>query len=117
MKRQSMILIILMVVMAISTSLLAGEANRRDARDLSYLKANPGVTVSEQVTSGLIDRRDARDLSYLNSTGMPGVSSPDVVVQVDSNRRDARDLAYLLGNSQDIRVDEPNNTILMCCQR
>ncbi len=107
--------------MAISTSLLAGEANRRDARDLSYLNANPGVTVSTQLStqlaSGLIDRRDVRDLSYLNSTGKPGVSDMDIVVQVESNRRDARDLAHVLGNSQDIRVDEPNNTILMCCQR
>ncbi len=117
MKRHSMILIILMVMMAISTSLLAGEANRRDARDLSYLNANPGVTVSAQLASGLIDRRDARDLSYLNSAGIPGVSSLNIVVQVDNNRRDSRDLTYLLGNSKDIRVDEPNNTILMCCQR
>jgi hypothetical protein len=117
MKRHSMILVMIMVMMAITTSLLAGEGNRRDARDLSYLNASPVVTASTQLASVLNDRRDMRDLSYLNSTGIPEVSSQHIVVQGDNNRRDARDLAYLLGNSKDIRVDAPDNTILMCCQR
>jgi hypothetical protein len=117
MKKHSMTLVVFMVVMAISTSLLAGEGSRRDARDLSYLNANTGVSASTQVASVLNDRRDARDLSFLTSAGTPEVSGQNIIVQGDNDRRDARDLAYLSGNSKEASVDESNNINLMCCQR
>jgi hypothetical protein len=115
MKKHSMIVVALMVVMAISIPLLAGEGSRRDARDLGYLNANSVVTTSIQLASAMNDRRDARDLSYLNSSNISEVSSQQIAVQ--SDRRDARDLAYLFGNSKDTVVDEPNNINLICCQR
>jgi hypothetical protein len=114
MKRQSMIVVTLMVLMAITTPLLAGE---RDARDLSYLNSSPVVTAPNQVASMTNDKRDARDLSYLNSSDIYGVSSQQIAVQGDNDRRDARDLAYLFGNSKGNMMDEPNNVILQCCQR
>jgi hypothetical protein len=119
MKRYSM-LVVLMVMMAISTSLFAGEGSRRDVRDLSYLNFNPVVMSSTQLAStvnALNDRKDARDLSYLNSTGNSEVSSQEIVVQGFNDRRDARDLAYLPGNAKEAGVDQPGNINLMCCQR
>lgn len=114
MKRQSMIIVTLMVIMAISIPLLASE---KDTRDLSYLNASPVITAPTQVASMSNDRRDARDLSYLNSSDITGVSSQQIAVQGDNDRRDARDLAYLFGKTEGSMMDEQNNVILQCCQR
>ena len=112
-KKHSMILVALMVVMAISIPLIAGEGNRRDARDLSYLNADPVVTSSIQVASSSDNRRDTRDLSYLNSSGMTEVS--DQLAAVQGNRRDAKDLAHMSGPTNETIFDTGNK--ILCCQR
>jgi len=112
MKEHTMIVVALMVVMAISTTLLASS---KDVRDLSYLNASTVVTASTQLASGVNDTRDVRDLSYLNSSGISGASSQNIALQND--RRDARDLAYLFGNSKEDILEVPNNTTIICCQR
>jgi hypothetical protein len=92
MKRHSMIVVAVMVLMAIYTTLLASDGDRRDVRDLGYQNANPNITASTNPVAVSENRRDARDLNFLNSSDIRGVSSKLIVVPGD--RKDARDLAY-----------------------
>ena len=112
-KIHSMILVALMVIMAISIPLIAGEGNRRDARDLSYMNADPVVMTSSQVASSSDNRRDARDLGYLNSVDVTQVS--DQLIAVQGNRRDAKDLAHMSGPTNEAIFDMGNK--ILCCQR
>jgi hypothetical protein len=118
MKRHSLIVAVLIVIMAISTLVLAGEG-RRDSRDLGYLDQNPAVSISNHQPSQpqmINDRKDARDLSYLTSSTVSPVLSCHKIAMMN-DRRDARDLAYLFGNSETYTVCPPTNAVINCCQR
>jgi hypothetical protein len=112
MKRGSMIIALLMVVLFISTAVLASS---KDDRDLKYMKEGPVVAVSSQPVPAFSDRKDTRDLSYLKTIGSSKESGQQVALQL--GWKDTRDLGYLFENSQGALLPGSDNIILRCCQR
>jgi hypothetical protein len=109
MKRVPMILAALMVVLTISTTVLA---ESRGTSEMSIFSAGPLVASSGQLVTPQTDRRDARDASFMKSLGTFGGSGHSTVLAWD--KRDARD-NRLFENFGDKGLAGSGNSVLVCC--
>lgn len=106
MKKQFMMMIIVLVMMAISMPLLAWEYGPRDARDLKYLDNTTWVAPSNPILAEEGSPRDARDLKYLHNETWVAPSNP--LLATEGSPRDARDLKYLHTNTWNSILNDEN---------